>query len=263
MSELLSEHDKTVFTITFNRLDKLNAFDDHLLIALQTALDHAIANPKIRLIVLKAHGHYFSAGADVQWMQRMAHYSEARNHQDAMILAKVMQTLNSCPKPTIVIVQGAAFGGGAGLVAACDIAIAAESARFCFSEVKLGLIPAVISPYVIQAIGPRNAKWLFMTAELFDAQQAKAFGLVQYCIADEKLGHFSEELIQRMTKLAPTAIQDCKALVKRVKGKTITDALVEETAALIAKKRVSREGQRGLRAFLNKESIHWDEDWQD
>ena len=257
MSDLLSElHDK-VFILTLNRITKHNAFDDALLKSLQLTLDGAIADPQVRVIVLRANGKHFSAGADLSWMQRMANYSEEENIADAMVLARLMRTLYDCPKPTIAVVQGSAMGGGAGLVAACDIAIAATNARFCFSEVKLGIIPAVISPYVIKAIGERAAKWLFMTAEIFDAEQAKHLHLVQHCVNGDELWPFALDYAEKITKFAPEAVVDCKALVAKVSGETIDDQLCQETASLIAKKRVSREGQLGLHAFLNKETPNW------
>lgn len=257
MSDLLSEQQNHVFIISLNRSSKHNAFDDRLLIALQQTLDDAIANPQIRAIILKANGRHFSAGADLAWMQRMAEYSEEENLKDALVLARLMYTLHQSPKPTIAMVQGSAFGGGAGLAAACDFAIAATSARFCFSEVKLGLVPAVISPYVVKAIGERTAKYLFMTAETFGAQQALKLGLVQHCVADEELEPFTLKLAEQMTRLAPQAVNDCKPLVNLVAGRVINEELLNETAAVIAKKRVSAEGQQGLRAFLNKETPNW------
>jgi methylglutaconyl-CoA hydratase len=257
VSDLLSELHGHVFIITLNRVSKHNAFDDRLLLALHEALAEAIANPQVRVILLKANGRHFSAGADLAWMQRMAQFSEAENLSDAMILAKVMYTLNQSPKPTIAMVQGAAFGGGVGLVAACDIAIAATAARFCFSEVKLGLIPAVISPYVVQAIGRRAANYLFMTAETFDAEQAKRLQLVQHCVTAEELWPFTLNYAEQLASLAPQAVSACKTLVEQVAGKAIGEELMQQTAVLIAKKRVSSEGQQGLRAFLNKESPKW------
>ncbi len=168
-----------------------------------------------------------------------------------------MYSLNQSPKPTLAMVQGSAFGGGAGFAAACDFAIAAHSARFCFSEVKLGLVPAVISPYVIKAIGERAAKHLFMTAETFDAAEAKRLQLVQHCIEDEKLWPFTLNYAERLLQLAPLAVADCKILVDQVVGKPITEDLMRHTASFIAKKRVSAEGQKGLQAFLNKEIPQW------
>jgi len=257
VSDLLSELDDNVFTITFNRIDKHNAFDDRLLKQLQVRLDEAIANPKARVIVLKSYGKHFSAGADVAWMQRMAAFSEEENFKDAMGLARVMNTLYQCQKPTIAVIQGSAYGGGAGLVAACDIAIAATSAQFCFSEVKLGLIPAVISPYVIKAIGERAAKWLFMSAEIINAEQARYLNLVQYCVEDKELYSFAYECAQRIAHFAPVAVLECKSLVAKISGQGIDDNLLLETANLIAKRRVSKEGQRGLSAFLSKQTPDW------
>ncbi|OGV49763.1 MAG: gamma-carboxygeranoyl-CoA hydratase [Legionellales bacterium RIFCSPHIGHO2_12_FULL_42_9] len=252
MTDLLSEQQEHTFIITLNRVDKQNAFDDQLLHALQNELDHAIANQSVRVIVLKANGNHFSAGADLNWMQRMVNYTEAENIADALRLANVMYTLHSSPKPTIAMVHGAAFGGGAGLVAACDIAIAAINARFCFSEVKLGLIPAVISPYVVKAIGERAAKWLFMSAEPFDATQAKTLGLVHHCVDEAGLLSFTLHYAQQLYACMPEAVAGAKQLVDTVCGKPIQEALLFETAKLIAAKRVSVEGQAGLRAFLTK-----------
>lgn len=257
MSDLLTERHDSVFVVTFNRIDKHNAFDDTVLNALQASLIDAIADPAIRVIMLKAHGKHFSAGADLAWMQCMANYSEQENFSDAMILARVMNTLYECPKPTIAVVQGATFGGGIGLIAACDIAIASNAAQFCFSEVKLGLIPAVISPYVIKAIGERAAKWLFMSGEVFIAEQAKHLQLIHYTVDETDLWPFALNYAQKLTSLPPNAVLDCKSLVNQVSHQPITEELVKKTATLIAKKRVSTEGQKGLTAFLNKQNVNW------
>ena len=257
MTELLSELQGHVHCITLNRVDKHNAFDDQLLAQLQTLLDTVIVDPRVRIIVLKANGKHFSAGADVSWMQRMAQFSEAENLADARVLARVMYTLYHCKKPIIAMVHGAAFGGGAGLVAACDIAIAANTARFCFSEVKLGLIPAVISPYVIQAIGQRAASALFMSAELFDAKRAHELHLVQHCVPEDELLAFTLQYAQQMAQLAPMAVRASKALVRQVSGLPINEELQQMTAALIARQRTSVEGQQGLHAFLKKETPTW------
>ena len=253
MPDLLREQQEHTCIITLNRINKQNAFDDQLLHALQNALEAAIVNPSVRVIVLKANGKHFSAGADLNWMQRMANYTEAENIADALKLANVMYTLHSSPKPTIAMVHGAAFGGGAGLVAACDIAIAATNARFCFSEVKLGLIPAVISPYVIKAIGERAAKWLFMSAEPFDANQAKNLGLVHHCVDEAELLSFTVHYAKQLYPCMPEAVSQSKQLVDTVCGRAIDDGLLFETAQLIANKRVSVEGQNGLQAFLTKQ----------
>ncbi|KTD61413.1 enoyl-CoA hydratase-related protein [Legionella spiritensis] len=257
MTDLLSEQQENIFIITLNRVAKHNAFDDQLLHDLKRTLDEAIQNPQIRAIILKANGKHFSAGADANWMQKMAQYSEEENLGDAMVLANVMYTLYRSTKPTIAMVHGAAFGGGAGLVAACDIAIAATSAKFCFSEVKLGLVPAVISPYVVRAIGERAARWLFTSAETFDAQRARELNLVHHCVSDEELWTYTQDYARQISRLAPVAVAECKTLVETVQGKPINEALIRETAAIIARKRTSAEGQRGLRAFLNKETPNW------
>jgi methylglutaconyl-CoA hydratase len=256
MSDLLNEIQDQVCMITLNRIDKHNAFDDVILKHLQTLLDNAIRDPQIKVILLKANGKHFSAGADIAWMQRMTQFSEAENLADAMILAKVMYTLHQSPKPTIAMVQGAAMGGGAGLVAACDIAIAAHTARFCFSEVRLGLTPAVISPYVVKAIGERAATWLFMSAETFGARRACELQLVQFCVAEDELLSYSFNYAKQIANLAPLAVRDAKTLVRQVAQQPINQTLQKQTASLIAQKRVSTEGQRGLQAFLNKERVN-------
>jgi methylglutaconyl-CoA hydratase len=252
MSNVLYEQQEHVFIITLNRINKGNAFDDDFLIELQELLDQAQYHPEARVILLKANGRHFSAGADVAWMQRMVHLSEEGNLADAKILARLMWSLYQCKIPTIAMVQGAAMGGGAGLVAACDIAMAANSARFCFSEVTLGLIPAVISPYVIKAIGERAATGLFMSAETFDAKRAFELQLVQHCVPDEDLLSYTLRFAHQMAQWSPEAVRAAKSLARQVASLPITDDLQEITARLIAKQRVSIEGQRGLQAFLDK-----------
>lgn len=254
---LLHQQQNHVLIITLNRANKHNAFNDVLLGQLQKLLDHAEENSDIRVIVIKAHGPHFSAGADLSWMQKMAQYSEDENLADAQILANVMYSIHRSSKPTIAMVQGAAIGGGAGLVAACDIAIASEEAFFAFTEVKLGLIPAVISPFVIQAIGPRAANWLFMSAEKIDARQALDLQLIQHCVPSSQLEPFTLDYAQKISEQAPLAVQACKSLVHQVSTHPINETLMQFTASLIAKKRVSREGQIGLHAFLNKEKPTW------
>lgn len=258
MSNVLFEQQERVGVITLNRVEKHNAFDDVLLMDLQRLIETATAEPSIHVLVLKANGPHFSAGADMAWMQRMAGLNHDENQADALILARVMSSLYHCTKPTMAMIQGAAYGGGAGLVAACDIAVAADTARFCFSEVTLGLIPAVISPYVIKAIGQRAATALFMTAEVIDAHRAEALQLIQHCVAPNELLDTTMAIAHKMARAAPMAIRACKALVRTVDGKPIDVALQKETAALIAEKRVSPEGQKGLTAFLNKKTPVWD-----
>ncbi len=258
MSDLISEQHGKLDFITMNRVEKHNAFDDSMLAHLQLEIEKARDNPSIAVIILMANGPHFSAGADASWMQRMVEYDENENIADSMILAQMMHTLFTCPKPTIAMVQGAAFGGGAGMAAACDIAIAAESAIFCFSEVKFGLIPAIISPYVIRAIGERSACELFMTAQVFSARRAHELNLVQHCVPESELLTFTINYAEKITQMAPLAVKSAKSLVKQVAGRPIDEALLAQTAALIAEKRVSAEGQQGLKAFLSKKTPHWD-----
>lgn len=257
MSDLLNEIQDRVCLLTINRVNKHNAFDNHLLAEMQAQLDAAIHNDKVRVIVLKANGKHFCAGADLAWMQSMAGFTEEENLRDTMVLGNLMFSLNQSPKPTIAMIHGSAFGGGAGLAAACDIAIAAHSARFCFSEVKLGLIPAVISPYVVKAIGERAAQMLFMSAEIFDAPRALSLNLVQHLIPEEHLLQFTLNYAHQISNNAPEAVAMSKDLARYVANKNINEELVYYTASLIAHKRISAEGQKGLHAFLNKETPNW------
>lgn len=257
VNDLLYEVQDHVCYLTINRVNKHNAFDNHLLAEMQSQLNAALDDSNIRVIVLKANGTHFSAGADLGWMQRMANYSAEENLKDTMVLGNLMYSLNQSPKPTIAMIQGSAFGGGAGLAAACDIAIAATTARFCFSEVKLGLIPAVISPYVVKAMGERTAQMLFMSAEIFDAPRAQSLNLVQHCVPEDNLLEFTMEYAKKITMNAPEAVTISKQLVRYVADKKMDEELVYYTASLIAQKRISAEGQQGLKAFLNKETPNW------
>ena len=254
MSDLLTEIQDSLCLLTLNRINKHNAFDEHLLQAMQTQLNQAIENPNIKVILLNAHGKHFCAGADLHWMQKMVDYSMEDNVQDAMVLANLLSTLYHCPKPTIAVVQGSAYGGGAGLVAACDIAIAATSARFCFSEIKLGLIPAVISPYVVKAIGERQAKRLFLSAEVFEASHALDLNLIHHVISDDHVMQHALEYAKQISQYSAQALNRCKQLIENVANKPIDPALSLYTATAIAQQRVSVDGQNGLKAFLTKGS---------
>ncbi|MDF1757741.1 MAG: enoyl-CoA hydratase-related protein [Legionellaceae bacterium] len=252
MSNVLTELNEHILTITLNRIEKHNAFDDVTLHELQSAFNNAQNNPDARVIVLKSNGKNFSAGADLAWMKRMANFSEEENQQDALTLAKVIHTLYNIGKPTIAMIQGATYGGGLGLIAACDIAIATQSAKFCFSEVRLGLIPAVISPYIVKAIGEKAAVRLFMTAEVFDAKSAHNLQLVQYLVAENDLLSYTLDFAKKLTKLPVEAIVDAKKLVRTVVDMPIDEHSQQLTANLIAKKRVSQEAQNALQDFLTK-----------
>ena len=257
MNDLLYTVEEQLGLITINREQKRNAFDNELLVAMQESIDHANQAKAVRVIVLKASGTHFSAGADLSWMKSMASFTEEDNLQDALVLGNLMHSLHYSPKPVIAMIQGPAFGGGAGIAAACSMAIASTTAHFCFSEVKLGLIPAVISPYVIKAMGERVAQMLFMSADVFDAQEALRFGLVQYCLPPEQLLDFTLNYAKKIAHNSPDAVKKSLDLVRFVANKPINAELVHQTAARIAAQRVSAEGQYGLNAFLNKQTPNW------
>jgi methylglutaconyl-CoA hydratase len=244
-------------TLTLNRPELHNAFDDALIAGLTVALKELEADPRVRVVVLAATGPSFSAGADLAWMRRTADYSRDQNLRDALALAELMRTLNGLSKPTIARVQGPAYGGGVGLVACCDLALAGPGASFCLSEVKLGLIPAVISPYLLQAIGPRAARRYFLSAERFSAAEAKQLGLVHELVADEELDEAVERAVERLFANGPRAMAAAKELVARVVGRALDEGLIRETAELIADARASDEGREGLSAFLEKRKPRW------
>ncbi len=249
---ILIEQHQHIYTIIFNRTEKHNAFDDHFIDMLHHYLLEASNKEEVHLVVLKARGQHFSAGADLRWMQRMVEMSEAENIIDATKLAALLHTLYHLKKPTLSLIQGPTFGGGVGLIAATDIALAAESARFCFSEVKLGLIPAVISPFVIDAIGARAASWLFMSAETFDAHKALELQLIHRVIPDALFEAETTRYIEQLSQLPTEAMHLAKQLVRTVQHQPIDENIQTITATMIAKRRVSEEGQRGILAFLNK-----------
>lgn len=247
-----------VATLTMNRPELHNAFDDTLIAELTDVLKELDDDSDVRVVILAANGKSFSAGADLNWMRRMADYSREQNLADAEELAELMRTLNTLSKPTIALVQGAAYGGGVGLVACCDIAIASARALFCLSEVKLGLFPAVISPYVIAAIGPRASRRYFLTAESFDAGEALLLGLVHQVVADEcELSDAAEGLVSRLLANSPAAMEGAKNLIAAVYGRQLDDALIADTAGRIADQRSSREGREGLSAFIEKRKPSW------
>jgi len=253
-----------VARVTLNRPDVHNAFDDGLIADLTAALVRIDADAAIRAVVLTGAGASFSAGADLNWMRAMAAASEEDNRADAVRLARLMRTLNFLSKPTIARVNGAAYGGGVGLVACCDFAIAADTAKFGLTEARLGLIPAVISPYVTAAIGARHARRLFVTAEIFDSTEAMRIGLVHHVVAAEQLDATVDSTLALLAKGGPIAQGEAKRLALRSGGATGHSAqLVDaenvdiENAALIARLRVSAEGQEGLSAFLGKRPASW------
>ena len=254
---LESQQDHAVLRLRLNRPELHNAFDAGLIAELTAALAAAGGDSTVRMVVMEGAGASFSAGADLNWMRGMATASEARNREDALALARLMRTLDELPKPTLARVHGAAFGGGVGLVACCDIAIGVPEAKFGLTESKLGLLPAVISPYVIAAIGAREARRWFATAEIFDAQTALQIGLLHQVVAAEQLDSAVQRQIDLLLKAGPVATASAKALVTRVAGESDRDILDADNANLIARLRVSDEGQEGLSAFLEKRAPAW------
>ncbi|MCC4593672.1 enoyl-CoA hydratase/isomerase family protein [Xanthomonas campestris pv. cannae] len=254
---LLLQRSGKVLTLQLNRPEVRNAFDAVLIAQLSDALLQIGADPQVQVVVLAGAGAAFSAGADLQWMRSMAGASEQANLDDALALARLMRLLDELPKPTVARVQGAAFGGAVGLVACCDIAVAATDARFALSESRLGLLPAVISPYVIAAIGARQARRWFASAETFDAATAAQIGLVHQAVAPEALDAAVQRQVALLGQAGPLAAAGAKALVRRVAAGGERDALDQANAALIAQLRVSAEGQEGLTAFLEKREPAW------
>lgn len=257
-ASLLTEIDaKGLATVTMNRPELHNAFDDLLITTMTSELQRLDVDPGVRVVILAASGKSFSAGADLNWMRRMADYSREENLADAKVLAGLMSTLNGLSKPTIALVQGAAYGGGVGLVACCDIALATERASFCLSEVKLGLIPAVISPYVIEAIGSRAARRYFLTAERFDAVEALQIGLIHELVAAEELRTRGESMADLLVQNGPAALAAAKKMVAAVTARPLDETMVADTAERIAHVRSSDEGKEGLCAFLEKRLPSW------
>lgn len=249
--------ERGIARITLTRAEVHNAFNEALIAELTAALDGVAQDPRVRVVVLAAQGPSFSAGADLNWMKAMAGYSRAENVEDARRLARLLRTLNELPKPTVALVQGPAFGGGVGLVACCDIVIAVEDAKFCLSEVKLGLIPAVISPYVVATIGEAAARRYFLSAEAFSAWEAQRLGLVHEVVDRGALESRGRQMVDALLQGGPSAQQAAKELVFAVAGRSPDAALIEETAGRIADLRASDEGREGIAAFLEKRKPAW------
>lgn len=246
-----------VARVTIDNPKKHNAFDDRIIAQLTETFKAIADNTDVRVMVLDSEGKQFSAGADLGWMQRMADYSYEENLADSHALAEMLKTLNHLPQPTIARVQGAAFGGAVGLVSCCDMAVASTSASFSLSEVKIGLVPATISPYVIAAIGQRAARRYFTTAERFDGQTALTLGLISELTELEKLDEKVEELVTALLANSPAAIKSAKQLIFDIGGKPIDQLLIDATCKTIADIRASDEGREGLKAFLEKRPPKW------
>ena len=246
-----------VATVTLNRPDVRNAFNEITIAELSLAFDELGRSDDIRAIVLDANGPAFCAGADLNWMKKMAGYTHAENQADALQLAQMLRTIYACPKPVVAKVQGDCYAGGMGLVAACDIILAAEDVQFCLSEVRLGLIPATISPYVIKAMGENAARRYFISAERFSAQEALRIGFAHEVVAGEALDAKTAEVLKALTGNSPHAVAQAKALVREIAGQIVDDALLEDTAERIAQIRASEQGREGVQSFLDKRKPSW------
>lgn len=251
------EHSNRVATIWMDRPDVFNAFDEQLISDLQSACLTLDTDSSVRVVVLGGVGKHFSAGADLNWMKRAASFSEEENRADARLFAGMLHTLSTLSKPTIARVQGAALGGGTGLAAACDIAVASTDAVFATSEVKFGIIPAVISPYVLRAVGPRHALRYFQTGERFTAQRAHEIGLITELCAREELDTKVQALAELLLAGAPLAQKAAKDLISAVNGCPIDAAICEETAQRIARQRATDEAKDGVNSFLEKRTPAW------
>jgi len=246
-----------VARVTLNRPELRNAFDDELIGKLSQAFAELAVDRSVRVIVLAGNGPAFCAGADLNWMKRMAGYSYEENLADAKGLADMLAALDRLPKPTIARVHGPVFAGGTGLVAACDIAVGTPEAKFCLSEAKLGLSPATISPYVIRAMGERLARRYFLTAEVFDAQEAYRIGMLSLLVPAGELDAAIAELVKHLLAGGPESHAKIKALIRDVAGRRPDDAVAAETAKRIAEIRGSAEGREGIAAFLEKRKASW------
>lgn len=255
---ILNKDENGVAELIINRPEVHNAFDDAVIESLISCLESCEQDAGVRVVILRSRGKNFSAGADLAWMKRMANNTHEENLQDAGQLARLMALLNGLNKPTIALVQGAAYGGAVGLAACCDIVIATKSGKFCLSEVKLGLIPAVISPYVVRAMGERQSRRFFLTAEIFSASQAQEFGLVHELVGEaDDLDEACQRFLKQLSKNGPLAMSAAKSLVFAVSHKVINRTVIDDTAERIADIRVSEEGQEGLNAFLQKRKANW------
>lgn len=247
-----------VATITLNRPEVHNAFNAEVIELLSEIFEDLAGADGVRVVLLDAVGKSFSAGADLNWMKRAGSFTEEENREDARALGEMLRRLNRLPKPTVALVQGSAFGGGVGLMAACDMVVAVREAAFSLSEVKLGLIPATIAPYVVAAIGERQARRYFLTGERFDAEAARRIGLVHELVEDgAALVAAGERIVERLFAAAPGALADAKELVAAVAGKPIDGSLIEDTARRIAERRAHDEAREGIDAFLEKRKPDW------
>lgn len=254
---LLDIDARGVATVTMNRPEAHNAFDDGLIGALADAFTDLGNNAKVRVILLKGAGKNFSAGADLKWMRRMSEAPRSESVTDAKRLATMLRVIDRVAKPTVAVVQGAAMGGGVGLASVCDVVIAADNAVFSLSEVRLGLIPATIGPYVVAAIGARQARRYFLTAERFAAEDALRIGLVHEVAAAADLDAAAGRVVDALLGNGPVAVAGAKMLVRDVAGRSVDEAVMDDTAGRIADIRASAEGREGVAAFLEKRKPNW------
>ncbi|MBW8310244.1 MAG: enoyl-CoA hydratase/isomerase family protein [Candidatus Paracaedibacteraceae bacterium] len=243
--------------LTLNRPEVRNAFNATLISDLTTLIQKCDQDPKVRIIILKGEGKVFCAGADLTYMKEIANFTYEQNIEDAKRLGALFETLDSCSKPTIALIQGGAYGGGVGLVATCDIAIASQDAKFSLTEVRLGIIPAVISPYIIRAIGQRKARQYALTAQQLSADEALQSGLLHYAVPQEQISALTKEVVDDLLKGSPIAQSTTKKLFRAVESQPITPNLSTMTAMAIAEARSSTDGQEGLKAFLEKRQPNW------
>lgn len=246
-----------VATVTLSQPEVRNAFSDEVIADITAAFETVAQHADVRAVVLAAEGPAFCAGANLNWMRRMADYSREENVADAAKLAQMLHTIYTCPQPTIARVQGDVFAGGMGLVAACDMAVSVDTAQFCLSEVKIGLIPATIAPYVLRAMGPRAAHRYFLTAERFSAEEALRIGFVHQVVAADDLDNAVDALLKQLLQAGPAAMQACKKLVIDTAEREISAALTRDTVERIADIRASSEGKEGVQAFLGKRKPSW------
>lgn len=259
MAHVLTERGRYgVATVTLDRPEKRNAFNDEVIGEIEAAFADVGGDDAVRVVVLAANGPSFCGGADVNWLKASVELSEQENYDDAFAIARMLRTVDTVPKPTLALVQGAVMGGGAGLVAACDMAVAARGAFFAMSEVRLGLIPAAVSPYVVAAIGVRAARRYFLTAERLDAAEALRLGFVHEVVEDAAaLAAARDRIVGQLLACAPGAIAASKDLIRAVGGKIVDEEMMKETAARIARQRTSADGQEGLAAFIERRAPRW------
>ncbi|HXY58151.1 MAG TPA: enoyl-CoA hydratase-related protein [Methylocystis sp.] len=258
MKYLLQSIDpRGVATLTLNRPERHNAFDDALVSRLTAVLRELGETADVRALIICGNGKNFSAGGDIDWLKRMGVASDEDNFADAEALASLFLALDRFPKPTVAYVHGAAFGGGVGLAACCDIAIATDGARFCLSEARLGIIPAAIGPYVLRAIGARATRRFMLTAEVISAQTAKDIGLVHEVASEAEGPALREKIVDALLSCAPRAQAEVKSLLAFCEARAIDEELTQETARRLAERRASDEGREGLSAFIEKRTPNW------